>query len=130
MIDDYIVMQYGQIWEVKCKGCGTTIKKMVPHDAFSVSEKVNGRTIVRERLILAPLPSYREVLMEFDDGSKHVTPMCVDCSTKMTNDANMREQAYAADVKQWSSEGLRIRKGDVTRKPIRVKQVAPTIVEG
>jgi len=127
MHDDYVTMKNGQIWEIRCKGCGTPIKTMLADDQPSETEKINGRTIVRERLYLAALSNYKEVLITFEDGSKHVTPMCADCAVKMQTDKKLVQSVYEADVKQWKSEGQKINKRDEKRKAAKVDRIASVI---
>lgn len=90
----HIIYKHGQIWKVNCPCCGTTIRHMIPDDSMSVSEHANGKVVVRERLVLACLPNYREVLMQMDDGSKHVAPMCAQC----VDEDGALEKACAADA--------------------------------
>lgn len=87
------------IEEVSCKCCGVPIRKLIPDDRFAESRNINGRNVVCERLVLSTLPNYVEVMIYFDDGSKHVTFMCEEDSKKLTND--QLEWLYCADLNEW-----------------------------
>ena len=73
--------------EVLCKLCGAVIR---------FEKDIDGRKVMRETSL------YTEVELEFDDGSKHVTPLCKKCSHGM--DDEQREFIYAMDVQQWINE--------------------------
>lgn len=88
---DNITYKHGGIWEVRCRGCDTPIRKMIADDAHRETKKINGQNVVFERLVLACLPNYREVLVECGGGpgdnfllSAHVACMCETCATALT----------------------------------------------
>jgi len=126
-VEDYCTFRNRELWEVRCKGCGTIIRKMLPIEELSVKRIVRGVTLIQERLALACLANYREVLIAFDDGSKHVTPMCVECATTRLQDKDLLEAVYTADLEQWKREGAGVSEVDARRKPNRVAKVAEQI---
>lgn len=81
---DHVTYKHGGIVEVRCRGCGTPIRGLVADDAHREVKKINGQNVVYERLVLACLPNYREVLMACCDGSAHVACMCASCAEKLT----------------------------------------------
>lgn len=101
---EYVTFQNGNITSILCKVCGVTIRKLIASEQHEEITRVGNRTVIRERLVLASLPNYREVLLKCDDGSAHVTPVCDSCAPRL-NDAGIREECYAADLKMWSREG-------------------------
>jgi hypothetical protein len=86
MESNYITEKHGQIWEVRCKKCGVPIRGMRPDDTWTEKSRIGSQTIVRERLVLACYANYREVLIEMDDGSRHVTCLCETCANNVTMD--------------------------------------------
>jgi hypothetical protein len=94
---DNVTYKHGGIWEVRCRVCGTPIRSMVADDTHRETKKVNGQTVVFERLVLACLPNYREVLMDCGGGpgdnfvaSGHVACLCDQHASELTT-----EQAQA-----------------------------------
>lgn len=85
--------------EVVCKCCEKPIRKLGPDDRFSEVRNVNGKNVVVERVTLHTLPSYCEIMLHFDDGSKHATFMCHDCSKTLTNEE--LEWLYCCDLNEW-----------------------------
>lgn len=122
---DYVRYEKGNIVEVFCKVCGLTIRKMIPSDIGQEVTRRGNQTIIRERLVLASLPNYREVLISCDDGSAHVTCVCQDCAPKL-NDPAVREECYACDLGQWSKEGV-VATSLISRNPEAVESVAEVI---
>jgi len=57
---------------------------MIADDKPLASEKINGKTVIRERMVLSCLPNYREVRMAMNDGSFHVAPICASCAVDLT----------------------------------------------
>ena len=85
---------------VLCKGCQQRIKGLVDDERFEEVREINGQRVVFRRLIMAELPTYVEVELTFDDGSKHVTPMCRECAGRLSvEDA---EDFYCADMARWA----------------------------
>jgi len=84
---------------VYCKMCGCKIKSLIPDDRFEESKTINGKIVIFQRLILAETSNYREILIEFDDGSAHVTCACNSCIAKMQS-ADL-EEIYATDMDDW-----------------------------
>jgi hypothetical protein len=83
-MSEHIVYKHGVIWEVHCPVCNTLIRSMVADDNPLESELINGKVVVRERMVLACLPSYREVKMAMADGTFHIAPMCAECAGDLT----------------------------------------------
>lgn len=124
--ESYVKTEDGVITEIRCKGCGVVIRKLIPSDSHGTVERINGKIVVRERLILACLPNYREVAMEFEDGTKHVTCLCDQCAEKM-GDPEVVRKVYHQDLDQFESEGAVHRHGERNRKFHRLLKVAPQI---
>lgn len=122
---DYVISVRGNISEILCKVCGVTIRKLIPSDEYGEVLRHGSRTIVRERLVLACLPNYREVKLAFNDGSSHVTCVCADCALKLS-DPGIREEVYAMDLQQWASEGD-VADVLVSRNPTALGEVKATI---
>jgi hypothetical protein len=122
---DYVRFEHGSITEVFCKVCGVTIRKMIPVDEQPEVQRIGNQTIVRERVALMSLPNYREARILCDDGSAHVTPVCVDCAGKLDQDG-IREECYSLDLQQWGREGLVSEKLAI-RNPESVDEVAGVI---
>ncbi len=68
-----------KIIAIYCKGCGSQIKGLNKDGA------------------LIPFWNYREMTIEFDDNSAHMTPICVKCQT--SNKDNL-EAIYIADLEE------------------------------
>ena len=69
---------------VYCKGCGTQIKGLNKDNT------------------LIPFWNYREMTIEFDNGTAHTTPTCVKCDgTKSEEDL---EAIYIADLEEFDFE--------------------------
>lgn len=81
---DNVTYKHGGIVEVRCRGCEAVIRKLIPDDTHRETKKINGKSVVFERLVLACLPNYREVLMACADGSAHVACMCASCAEGLT----------------------------------------------
>lgn len=81
----YILRQPGffQHDECKCKLCGGIVQTLVPHPG------------IPNRLALAVLPCYREVIIRFSDGSRHITPACSDCTSGNIGADKLLEMYYA-----------------------------------
>lgn len=104
----YVVYTNGEISAVFCKGCGTKIRGLVPSEQHESTEKRGNRIIVRERLILACLPSYTEVTLEVEDANgrkaKHVTPLCTNCADLLDSDGELASDIYDCDIDQLAAE--------------------------
>lgn len=94
-------VRYGTagIEEIDCKLCGRPIRKLVPHDNFHEQRDINGRQVLVEKLVLATLPLYVEVEINFDDGTRHVTNLCQLCAEHLTLDEC--EHIYCCDMNEW-----------------------------
>lgn len=90
---------------VKCK-CGAVIQELRPVPELSETERINGRTIIRERVALIANSSYTEVEILFEDGSKHITPSCKVCARRGYTKQQL-EDIYSADMDQWNEEESR-----------------------
>ncbi len=72
------------ITAVYCKGCGTQIKGLNSENT------------------LVPYWNYREITIEFDNGSAHMTPACIKCAN-VSNKENL-EAMYVADLEEFDIE--------------------------
>ncbi len=72
------------ITAVYCKGCGTQIKGL------------------NSEGLLFEYSSYREMLIEFDNGSSHLTPICRGCTSTKTKDD--LEAMYISDLEEFDIE--------------------------
>jgi hypothetical protein len=72
------------ITAVYCKGCGTQIKGLNSDN------------------ILIPYWNYREMTIEFNDGSAHMTPACVHCMN--IKDKDVLEAIYISDLEEFDIE--------------------------
>jgi len=88
----------GVVETVNCKLCDLPIRTLIPDERFFEQTVIKGQTIKRERLIMASLPNYQELELTFDDGSKHVTATCKNCSNNLTIED--LEDMYAIDMEQ------------------------------
>lgn len=76
-------MSYVKPDQILCKGCGVTVVKM---------DKVGAH----------PTSAYENLLIRFDDGSDHLTPLCKKCASGATvEDA---KEYYKEDLNQWIDE--------------------------
>ena len=91
--------------KVRCK-CGHTLQELRAVPEMTETSRVNGRTIVTERVAMFTNASYTEIVITFDDGSKHVTPSCVDC-IKKGFDTDYLNAMYASDMGRWDEEESR-----------------------
>jgi len=66
---------------VYCKGCGSQIKGLNSEN------------------MLVPYWNYREMTIEFNDGSAHMTPICVQCMN--INDKDTLEAMYISDLEEF-----------------------------
>lgn len=76
---------------VFCKKCGCPLVSYVPHERL----RVNGMPLA----VMAETNMYAELEIEFDDGSKHATPVCKTCIESISGDDI--EAMYAADMASW-----------------------------
>lgn len=123
---DYVKFKRRELVEVACKGCGTPIRTMAPDTDFGTERRAGNRIVVQERLTMICLNNYRELLLEMNDGSKHVTNACADCAMKALTDDGLRDALYAADLQQWATEGP-VPDSYLQRDPVAVLRVAPMI---
>lgn len=93
---NYISYKKGQITAVHCRCCGCDIKRLIEDERPLRTRRQGNLTVVTKLAVLATLPNYREVTVQFDDGSTHVMNLCADCG----KDLNLRtlEHMYAVDV--------------------------------
>jgi len=99
---DYL--KYGEfgIEEVRCKLCSSVIKRLAVVPDLERVERRGTQTIVTQPVVLKELANYTEVLMEMDDGSAHVTPMCIECAKSVQ--AEDLEDMYEIDMGQASKD--------------------------
>lgn len=91
------------IEEVRCKCCGTPVRRLMPHPDFSEERLINGQRVWVQAMTLGTCPEYTEVMMDFDDGSRHVTVVCQDCSKHLT--LEQCEWLYCGDMEEWMVDG-------------------------
>jgi len=92
----------GYVDRVLCKLCGGTIKHLIPDELPVEVLRVKDRTMVYHRMILAELPNYVEVKIDFDDGSAHITHICKACFKSLQDDD--LETLYVGDMQQQMAE--------------------------
>lgn len=75
---------HGNIHEVRCKFCGTTIMgwRQVGQPEIDVIPDQQHTRLITQKVALLRFGTYRELLIRFDDGSLHITPVCNDCVNK------------------------------------------------
>jgi hypothetical protein len=73
-------MAYGGHDIVYCHNCVAPIRKMVPDDSHREVKRVNGQTVIYERLVMATLPNYVEARVALADGGTHDHCMCRTCA--------------------------------------------------
>lgn len=93
------------ISKIKCK-CGQTLQELRPVPGMQETERIKGATIIRERVAMFTNAAYTEVVITFVDGSKHVTPVCVDCVRRGLSIEQL-DDIYAADMERWDEEESR-----------------------
>jgi hypothetical protein len=100
---DYVTLDRsaGQT-EVFCKISGAPIKNLKVVSDLSIERQAEGRTVVREAVMLSENSNYAEIEIDFDDGSKHHTVVDKSIVNVLTSDD--LETMYAADMKQWGIE--------------------------
>jgi hypothetical protein len=79
--------------EVYCKICGAKIQFLTPHPDH------------QDRLVLTCGSSYREIALEFDNGSAHITPICSDCLRGNLDRTTLLELYYADSIQFSVEEG-------------------------
>lgn len=114
--ESYVTFESGMLTEIRCRVCGVPIAKLIPHDAPTVRRQ-GAQTIITERMVLGYLPNYREVLLEMDDNSLHVTNCCAD-HVDTLRDPVEAAKGYVKDLTQWSSEGVTLSDAVCVRKPV------------
>lgn len=96
---DSVTRKQGAITETRCKLCSNALMTLVPDENLREIQKIGDKTIIRERLILARTNNYAEVVLEMDDGGKHVTDVCKRCKTQLlAMGPDDLEAVYMADI--------------------------------
>ena len=125
-----IVYGTSGIEEVLCKCCGNHMRHLAPDGRFQEMRVSNGKKILCERLTLITLPAYIEVLITFDDGSKHVSAICKDCVNELTL-ADM-EWVYCCDLHEWLFDGSNANDSfweqQFKRKPVSFEVFPPGVI--
>lgn len=83
--------------KVLCKKCDAPLQGFVVID--TENDVVNGRNVIRERMVMAQTAAYQEVALEMADGSAHMTLMCKSCAKRLK--PGDYEQIYAADLDEF-----------------------------
>ena len=100
---DYVTSQRGVgPVEVRDKISGGTIKALKVITDLTSERQANNRTVIREAVMLGETSNYSEIMILFDDGSKHHTPVDVAVVNKLT--VEDLETIYTADMEQWRLE--------------------------
>lgn len=118
----YAKMERGGITELACSLCDAVIAKWMPSGQQTIRRK-GTQTFIQDPMVFSYLANYREVELEMDDGSKHVTNLCESCMPKLSNGDGLLEDLYASDLAQWASEGdegTKLAERNANRKPLRV----------
>lgn len=76
-----------------CKMSGHVLASLVPHERL----RFNNMPLA----VRAESPNYAEIEITFDDGSKHVTPICRTAIDFIVVPETL-EDIYAADLASWS----------------------------
>lgn len=109
-IGTYVNRGSAGIEQVVCKMCGTPVRKLVPDEKFREVRVIGDKEVVVERLVFMTLPTYNELALYFDDGSRHITVLCTECAPKVRNED--LEWIYMSDVKEMmldaGAEGLNL----------------------
>lgn len=86
----------GYVDAVLCKKCGTPCTGLVEHDRRGYTRMEGGQLVKTRFLVMAQLPAYDSVVIEFKDGTAHETVVCKTCKPGLT--AEDLEAIYAADI--------------------------------
>lgn len=125
--DSYTTASRAQgVTEVRCPGCGTVIRKMLPVGPQAIT-RVKNQTFVSEQMQLVCLANYREVLLEMTNG-RHVLCTCDRCALEV-HDPMFATALYAASLAEMSAEGARLSDAMCNRGPVGVLKIADTISE-
>lgn len=99
---NYIRRKGLRIEVVLCKLCRVPIRAL--EEVPTGETEVRGNKIIKYvRQTLMVLPNYCEILIEFDDGSSHATPLCKQCAKKPHSSEEL-EDIYVADMAQWEKD--------------------------
>lgn len=86
---------------IACKCCGRVIigERLVGDpETVEIESTVHGKVIRQvQKVAVGPLTGWAELTMLMDDGSRHVTPCCVDCRSGPM-DPECLQAMYEADV--------------------------------
>jgi len=127
---DYCVVdQFGLVEEVYCKSCGDRImglREWGDPEVYQAKDE-KATLVVRQRVRVLPFNNYSMVLMEMDDGSKHLTTCCINCADKMRDETTVEQlhDYYVADLASLADTSSTKRDLEVVdklyeRKPKRV----------
>jgi hypothetical protein len=115
----YIKRKDGKVHSIQCKMCGATIADTVERTiGFEVNRRGERIRVVNRQLTY--LPNYREIKIEFDDGSSHVTNGCANCLSEKLH-PSILDEMHHADRTLASDEGYR--KSDKERLAVGVVAV-------
>lgn len=130
-IKRYVLHGTSGVEEVQCKCCDNPLRHLAPDDRFQEVRKIRGKNVIVERLILITLPTYIEVMMTMNDGSRHVTAICADCVKELTMDD--MEWIYCCDLHEWLFDGSQdisdsFWAAQLARKPISFEVFPPGVI--
>lgn len=96
-----------QISSVLCKCCRTPLRALqATGEGRTYTE--GGKVYIEKRVSLVTMAAYDSILIEFDDGSAHETPICKSCANKFrAGNYKMEEleDLYAADLEDFYLNG-------------------------
>lgn len=118
----------GNVRELFCKGCGAKIAGMVVSDQEPQHVAMGDKLIAVTPVEFAHLTGYAEAIMEFDDGSAHVTNGCSKCVgevKRMDDPKPILDDWYVQDMAVWMKEISLTGKGKLhdrmlNRTPVRI----------
>lgn len=79
---EHLVWTKFGIEQVNCKICGNQMSGLVETDRNQRVEFINGEKVIFRHLLHMRFPLYNEIKILFEDGSDHVTHVCVECVKK------------------------------------------------
>ncbi len=101
-VPGFIVYENGMVQSIHCKLCDVAIKEQREDPNWEQTREIRGQIIKYKRLIPHSLSDYREITIQFNDGSAHVTSICAPCLSSL--DGGKLERLYQGDLAQWLYE--------------------------
>jgi DNA/RNA endonuclease G (NUC1) len=116
-----VINRHGVAEKTICKLCGATVSSLVPTEKGQWTEKKGNQTIIYQPTIEAPTNSYSVIEILMEDGSKHQTPLCRECSSKPLT-VDQLQSIYDADVKRFEETGMDVEMYR-QRKPLAMRKI-------